>query len=125
MASNVSFRSLMRRLLSVSSAAADVGEFEVAYHALMAALHAAERVGKDAGDPSPLAEIERMAKAQSEKVEKILPAHQLSKAAAKNRGHVSVYETLLLHAKSARMRIEADTRRETSPFRWPNLTAVK
>ena len=125
MASKVSYSALMRRLITVSNAAADGGEFEVAYHALMAALHAAERVGKDAGNATALAEIERVAKAQSDRVEKIKPPHQLSRAAARNRGHTSVYDTLLIHTHSARMRIEADRRREESPFRWPNLSAVK
>lgn len=115
----------MRRLLTLSNAAADAGEFEVAYHSLMAALHAAERVGMETGSPDVFLEIERIAKSQSERIEKIRPPHQLSKFAARNRGHVSVHETLLVHTKSARLRVEAEKRREQTPFRWPNLTAVK
>ena len=125
MASKVSFQALLRRLLTLSNAAADAGEFEVAYHALMAALHAAERVGRDKGNASVLAEVERVGKAQAERIEKIRPPHQLAKSAAKNRGHVSVYETLLVHARSARLRIEAEKRREDTTFRWRNLRAVK
>jgi hypothetical protein len=125
MGSKVSFQTLLHRLLSVSNAAADAGEFEVAYHSLMAALHAAERVGFDTGNANVFAEIERIGKVQSARIEKIKPPHQLSKYAARNRGHVSVHETLLLHTKSARMRIEAEKRREDTIVRWSNLTAVK
>ncbi len=125
MLAKVSNQALMRRLLGASVAAADSGEFEVAYHALMAALHAAEQVGRETKSISPFTEIERVAKQQAAMVEKVKPTHQLSKSAAKNRGHNSVYETLLIHAKSARLRIEADTRRDNTVFRWPNIAATK
>ena len=118
----------MRRLLSASVAAAESGEFEVAYHALMAALHAAEGVGKEtasAAGIAGIAEIERVAGEQSAQVEKLKPIHQLSPAAAKVRGHKSVYDTLLLHAKSARLRIEADARRAQTDFRWPDLATAR
>ena len=117
----VSKQTLMRRLLTASIAAADSGEYEVAYHALMAAMHAAESVGKEAASAGAITEIERLARLQSAEVEKIKPTHQLSRAAAKNRGHSSVYDTLLIHANSARLRIEAEIRRENSEFRWPDL----
>lgn len=122
MPATVSNQALMRRLLSASIAAGEAGEYEVAYHALMAALHAAEGVGKATASATALAEIERIARLQSAQVEEIKPVHQLSRAAAKNRGHTSVYDTLLIHANSARLRIEADVRRENIEFRWPDLT---
>ncbi|HJQ10239.1 MAG TPA: hypothetical protein VJ840_04340 [Gemmatimonadaceae bacterium] len=121
MTPKVSNQTLMRRLLGASVAAADAEQFEVSYHALMAALHAAEIVGRDTGSVAPLDEIERVAKAQAAMVEKVKPPHQLSKSAAKNRGHNSVYETLLIHTKSARLRIEAEARRDNTVFRWPNV----
>lgn len=115
----------MHRLLSASVAAAESGEFEVAYHALMAALHAAEGVGKETASAAGIAEIERVAREQSAQIEKLKPGHQLSRMAAKVRGHKSVYDTLLIHSKSARLRIEAGARRENTEFRWPELAPAK
>ncbi len=121
----VSNQALMRRLLSASVAAAGSGEFEVAYHALMAALHAAEGIDKEPARANGITEIERVAREQSAQVEKLKPAHQLSRMAAGVRGHKSVYDTLLLHLKSARLRIEADVRRAKTDFRWPDLSRGK
>jgi hypothetical protein len=113
--------SLMRRLITASTAAADAGEFEVAFHALMAALHAAERVGKDAASAESLTEIMRVGAAHAAKIEKVKPQHQLSRNAAKARGHTSLYDTLQLHANAARMRVQADMRRDKPTFRWPKV----
>ena len=121
MPAKLSNQSLVRRLIALSSAAAEAEEFEVAYHALMAALHAAEHVGKEVGKADALSEVMKVAEAQSAKIEKIKPPHQLSRSAAKARGHQSLYDTLQLHAKSARMRIDADKRREETTFRWPKI----
>lgn len=115
----------MRRLLSASIAAADSGQFEVAYHALMAALHAAEGIDKEPARADAITEIERVAREQSARVEKLKPVHQLSRMAAGARGHKSVYDTLLLHVKSARLRIEADVRRAKTEFRWPDMGRAK
>jgi hypothetical protein len=124
MTAKVSKQALMRRLLASSTAAAGAGEWEVAYHALMAALHAAEAVAREEETIAPIAEIERVAKEQAIRIEKVKPPHQLSRSIAKNRGHSSVYDVLLVHINSSRLRIEANVRRQRSPFRWPNISAT-
>jgi len=110
----------MRRLLAASAAAADSGEFEVAYHALMAALHAAEAVGRTTASITPIGEVEKAAKRQSARLEKLKPSHQLSRESARTRGHESVYDTLLVHARSTRLRITGELRREKTAFRSPS-----
>ena len=124
MTAKVSKPALMRRLIMASTTAASAGEWEVAYHALMAALHAAEAVAKEQETIAPIAEVEQVAREQAIRIEKVKPPHQLSRAIAKNRGHSSVYDVLMVHINSSRLRIEAKVRRENSPFRWPNLSAT-
>jgi hypothetical protein len=124
MTANVSKQALMRRLINASTTAASADEWEVAYHALMAALHAAEAVALERETIAPIAEIEEVAKEQATRIERVRPPHQLSRVIAKNRGHSSVYDVLMVHINSSRLRVEAKVRRENSPFRWPNLSAT-
>jgi hypothetical protein len=114
---------LLRRLLEVNSEAADIGEYEVAYHALMAALHAAEGVAEETNSDETILEIADIAKRQGARLEKVEPTHQLSKAAARTRGHSSVYETLLVHADSARQRVAARKRRDATSYNRPDTAA--
>ena len=121
MPAKLSNQSLVRRLIAVSTAAARAEEFEVAYHALMAALHAAELVRREVGSADALSEVTKVAEAQAAQIEKINPPHQLSRISSRARGNFSLYDTLQLHVKSARMRLDADRRRAATTFRWPKI----
>lgn len=96
--------SALDRLLGISTLAADVGLHEVAFHALMAALHAAEATGS-------LAAVQRVktaAETQSRQVENIVPPHPLSSVMAASRGTQPVYHSLQAHAEAVRVRLESE-----------------
>jgi len=93
---------LLDRLVSLSEEAAAGGQFEVAYHTLMAALHASEREGSTAG----VDRVSRVAANQERAIEAVRPPHPLSQASASKRGTESVYSTLQTHAQAVRLRIE-------------------
>ena len=82
--------SLHARLLAISREAHAGGAHEAAYHALCAAMHAAD----DAGDPRALAEIGREAAAQIAWIDAHAPSHRLSTASARQREHPGVYAML-------------------------------
>jgi hypothetical protein len=92
---------LLERLLGLSEEAAAANLFEVAYHALMAGLHAAERDSNTEG----VDRIVRIAASQERAIEAVRPQHPLSHAAASHRGTESVYSTLRTHAQAVRLRI--------------------
>jgi hypothetical protein len=95
-------KQLLDRLLAVSEEAAESGQFEVAYHSLMAALHAAE----GDGDTEGVLRICKIGAAQERAIEKQRPPHPLSQSAAARRGTESVYSTLQTHAQAVRLRIQ-------------------
>ena len=123
MARRVSLAMMFRRLVAINAAAADAGEYEIAYHTLMAALHTAECIARDTGKGDQILEVAEIARAQGAVVERIKPPHQLSKSAAKNRGHSSVYETFQLHADSAHLRLKTQKRRAAAKLLWPHTAA--
>src|SRR5215210_3393274 len=104
--------SRFRRLLLVSHEAAGVGEYEVAYHALLAALHQAEFMGSLEG----VHQVAEATDVQSSAIEALIPPHHLSSAMAKRRGTSPVYDSLRLHAKAVRSRLEkANTHPAVAP----------
>jgi hypothetical protein len=62
------------QLLDLSGRMADAGEYEVAYHALMAALHCAE----SAGNAGRLAEVARVCRGYKLTVDALVPPHRLA-----------------------------------------------
>jgi len=95
--SNVQPTQLFERLLTLSEEAAAADLFEVAYHALMAALHAAE----NDSNIDRVARISMTAASQERALEAVRPPHPLSQAAASHRGTESVYSTLQTHRSGA------------------------
>lgn len=95
--------SLLDRLLELSREAAQIGEYEVAYHAIMAALHAAETARSLSG----VERIIRLAEEQENAIEGQSPPHHLSSAQAQRRGTHSVYRSLPAHADAVRLRLKA------------------
>ena len=71
----------------------------MAYHSLAAALHCAE----DLGDEQSVASIERVAKAQQERIDAQTPEHQMSTGSVTKRGGTSMYYTL---ARQAAVRVQ-------------------
>jgi len=83
-------RTLYERLLSLSQEAHRAGLHEVAYHALSAAMHAAE----SAGDAGAVAAVAPEARRQIDWIDGHAPSHRLSPASAKGRDHPGVYAML-------------------------------
>ena len=83
-------RALFDRLLVVSREAHQQGLHEVAYHALTAALHAAQ----SGGDMPGVETIAEEAREQIEWIDGHAPAHRLSTESAKRHDHPGVYAML-------------------------------
>lgn len=81
-------------LLRLSRAAHAARQHEVAYHALAAALHAAD----DGGDVHALAEVIREAEAQIGRIDRETPEHRLSTTSAGRHEHAGVYAMLVRQA---------------------------
>ena len=90
--------SLYERLLALSREAHARGQHESAYHALTAAMHAAD----DAGDIAALVTIRREAEAQITAIDRDAPEHRLSTSSAARHQHPGVYAML---GRQARMHI--------------------
>lgn len=96
--------SLLERLLELSAEAARIGEYEIAYHAILAALHAAE----SARSLSGVERVLRLAEEQEMAIESLRPPHRLSSAEAKHRGTDPLYRSLPIHAEAVRLRLTSD-----------------
>jgi hypothetical protein len=94
------------QLLALNQAAFAGGHHEVAYHALMAALHCAEQ----ARDLSRLADVSRRCREQLQAIDRIAPAHRLSSQSARAAGHRSVFEMGASTADAAALRLQAELR---------------
>ena len=82
--------SLYERLLVISREAHERGQHETAYHALTAAMHAAD----DAADIGALAIVRREAEAQIMAIDRDTPGHRLSTRSAARHQHPGVYAML-------------------------------
>ncbi|HYY61501.1 MAG TPA: hypothetical protein VE756_08940 [Burkholderiales bacterium] len=94
---------LLDTLFKANAEAAAQGEYEVAYHTLMAALHLADRHA----DLRAVERINLLARQQQAMVEAVQPPHNLSSAQAKNRGQTPLFESLRIHIDSVRLRHES------------------
>jgi hypothetical protein len=99
-------KSTYSQLLTVSSAAAAAGEYEVSYHALMAALHCAE----SADNAGRLVEVARLAREQLDTIDAGAPGHRLSSRTAAAHGHRSVFEMGAVTAEAAQKRVQSQVR---------------
>jgi hypothetical protein len=95
---------ILDRLLELAGEAGGLGHHEVAYHALMAALHAAE----DSGDVGNVDRVQSAANAENKRVEARVPPHNLSSVMASARGTQSLYSSLHTHAQAMRARMDAE-----------------
>jgi hypothetical protein len=94
---------ILDRLLELAAEAGALDQHEVAYHALMAALHAAE----ETGDVGNVARVESVADAENRRVEACVPPHNLSSVMAAARGTQSLYSSFHTHAEALRARMAA------------------
>lgn len=103
--------SMYDRLLDDSRTAFASGHLAVAYHALAAALHAAQ----DLEDQARLEEIEAEAQRQMQAIDASLPVGAFSTKAAAHRGAEPLWATLARQAELARHLLR--TRLQASPLR--------
>jgi hypothetical protein len=95
------------RALELNRRAAAEGDYPVAYHLLMAALHAADR----ARDAQGLELIIARAREQSAAVEAVQPAHPLARVHAHARGQTALFDSLFAHIEAVRLRWQSDRQR--------------
>lgn len=94
-------------LLELNARAAGEGNYEAAYHLLMAALHCAEHDG----DATLLGRLAAIAKKQGAEIEALKPAHHLSRQHAQARGQTAVFDSYLAHVEAVRLRMESERQR--------------
>jgi DNA-binding IclR family transcriptional regulator len=91
-------------LLRVYAEAREIGEHQVAYHALAAVLHAAESLRQ----PDMLDQVAALAREHGRSIDKNEPRHRLSAHSASVRGHVSIFEQLAATCAAVRARLKAE-----------------
>jgi hypothetical protein len=91
-------------LMQIHEETFDAGLFEVSYHLLAAALHAAE----EANDIERLTQVETLAKQRQAEIDRTQPQHKVSSASANGRGNFALFTSLAAIAGAARGRIAAD-----------------
>jgi len=100
----VGLAELRDTLLALYECARKLGVHEVAYHALSAALHAAEELR----DFDTYDLVESQARSHLKLLDSLHPPHPMSTASAAERGHHSPYEQLAVLASAARVRTHAE-----------------
>jgi len=99
--------SLYDRLASVNLDAFEAGYFEVAYHALMGALHTAE----DLNDEDRLRALSRLAAEQQAGIDAKVPDHRLATAPAAKRGHETIFAMASRQASARAIMARRDKQR--------------
>jgi hypothetical protein len=99
-------------LLQLNQRAAADGNYETAYHLLMAALHCVDAAG---GEPAGgLERLAAIAKLQAAEIEALRPPHHLSRRQAQTRGQTAIFDSYLAHVEAVRLRIESERQRRKS-----------
>lgn len=98
---------MVDEVLKLNAEAAARGQYEVAYHLLMAALHAADHEK----DLAALDRISKIGKEQSAAIERIQPPHHLSRRQAQLRGQTSLFDSLGAHIEAVRLRLQSEEQR--------------
>ena len=103
-------RDIYRDLMQMNRKCFEGEKFDIAYHALMAALHCAQELK----DIPYLQEIERAANEQLKYIDANHAEYEHSTVAASKRNHVSIFQTLARQA-NARIVIIQNTPRHMRP----------
>ena len=98
--------SMFARLMALSHEAARNGQYEVAYHALAAAMHSAELNQ----NLTELAEVAAVCAEQAAAVEAVKPAHSLSQSRAAARGTHPIYKSLADTIRAVTVRLQQQNR---------------
>ena len=78
---------LYEHLMDLNRSSFEDGEYDVAYHILMAALHC----GESLGDAQAVERVEQTAIQQLEFIDTNVPGYEHSTESATTRGHASIY----------------------------------
>ena len=98
---------MLEEPLKLNAGAAARGEYEAAYHLLLAALHLADH----AKDSAALERIAKLAREQGEALERVQPPHHLARAQAQLRGHTALFDSLAAHIAAVRLRLQSERQR--------------
>jgi hypothetical protein len=98
---------MLDKVLKLNAEAAAQGDYEVAYHLLMAALHVADH----AKDAAGVERIAQLAREQGGALERLQPPHHLSRRQAQLRGQTAVFDSLMTHVDAVRLRLQSDHQR--------------
>ena len=93
---------MLDRLLNINREAFAAGEYEVAYHVLMAALHLVDH----ARDREGLERVAQAAREEGAAVEALQPPHHLARSQAQLRGQIAVFDSLRVHLDAVRLRMQ-------------------
>jgi len=91
-------------LLQLYGEARDIGEHQVAYHALAGVLHAAESLRQ----AEVLDRVAALAREHCKWIDLHDPLHPLSSQSASSRGHISIFEQLAATCAAVRVRLKAE-----------------
>ena len=91
-------------LLRAYGDARDIGEHQVAYHALAGVLHAAESLRQ----AEVLDRVAALAREHCRWIDLHDPLHPLSSQSASTRGHQSIFEQLAATCAAVRVRLKAE-----------------
>jgi hypothetical protein len=111
---------LLEHLLQLNADCAARGDYEVAYHLLAAAQHAAEGLHSADG----LRAVRQRAREQQTAIDRHPGGHPLSTAGARSRGTAPLFDTLGLTSEAALLRLETELARRRGTARnhgigWP------
>jgi len=95
---------LYQHLLQLHEDTFEAQRFELSYHVLAAALHAAEEMNS----PELLKSVQKLAARRQAQIDGLRPEHKISSEAAKGRGNFALFASLANIADAARGRIAAD-----------------
>lgn len=95
---------LYQALMQLHQDSFEEGRFEVAYHTLAAALHAAEEIN----NAELLTTIQSLATKRQAEIDRIWPEHKVSSASARRRGNHPLFTALAATTGAARGRITAE-----------------
>src|SRR5207237_797435 len=98
---------MLDEVLQLNAEAAARGQYEVAYHLLMAALHVAD----DEKDLAVLERVAKIAREQAAAIERVQPSHHLSRHLAQLRGQTALFDSLAAHVEAVRLRLQSEQQR--------------